>query len=342
MNSSIEVKNIVGNLAGLYGEAIPFGRSRLFQVGNALCCSINYSKLLRGDKYFFGLSQEVVSKNTAFPQTEHGVFVLLVCGSADQVLVLPRPLILRMLEGVETRRIDIFLDGGRFIMQTTRHPKLDVTQYLNSYPEPTSKRGDEAEPDTEDVDESPTARDHVAIQWALIRLGKAAGHSVWVPAGDRHLTYGSNSFVSSTLERLPHLGFDEGTRRVVQNIDVLWMNQSVILKAFEIESTTTIYSGLLRLNDLVLAQPNNRVDLYLAAGKKRRNHVAKQLLRPTFRPLLPRCQFLSFEGIQEQLGKLNSLQIEGDLKISGLIKGERFGIPDHVVYPSGLIERGRE
>ena len=54
------VDEVVRDLRTRYGRATPFGKSRLYQFGNVLSCSINYSKRLRGEKYFFGLAQEVV------------------------------------------------------------------------------------------------------------------------------------------------------------------------------------------------------------------------------------------------------------------------------------------
>src|SRR5206468_3856376 len=136
-----------------------------------------------------------------------------------------------------------------------------------------------AESEEEPEVANPSDRRHVKIQWALIQLGIAEGCSVWVPPGDRHLAYGGNRFAATTLERLPHFGFDDNTRRIVLNIDVLWLTRNFIRKAFEIESTTSIYSGLLRLNDLVLAQPNNQIDLYVAADGSRRDKVRAQLMR---------------------------------------------------------------
>jgi hypothetical protein len=107
----------------------------------------------------------------------------------------------------------------------------------------------------------------------------------------------------------------------------------VIRKAFEIESTTSIYSGLLRLNDLSLSQPNNQIDLHIAASEARKRRVYDQLLRPSFQPLLPICKFVSFEHIQEQSMRLNSLGDVKGVRVSGLIEGERFATPAHVTCP---------
>jgi hypothetical protein len=139
-----------------------------------------------------------------------------------------------------------------------------------------------------------------------------------------------------TVSRLPNLGIDENTRRIIQNIDVLWLTRNVILKAFEIEATTAIYSGLLRLNDLVLAQPNISVDLYLAAPESRRDRVRDQIFRPSFQNLVSRCRYLSFQDVEREMDRIEKIPLDGGVRVSGLIKGEQFELPDHYVYPSGI------
>lgn len=285
MNAPILIEDVIAVMQKRYGKAIPFGHSRLTQFGSDFACSINYSKLLGGHKYFFGLAKEVVDPKYAYPETKLGDFVLLVCGSADNVLVLSRSLVLEMMSGVPTRRIDVFYENGAYILQTTKHPKLNVTEFINAFPSP-QRRQQEVEESQETKEPD---RIHVRMQWALIHLGRAEGCSIWVPPNDRNLSYRKQSFAGLTLDKLPNFGFEENTRRIVQNIDVLWLNRNVILKAFEIESTTVIYSGLLRLNDLVLAQPNNQIDLYIVASRTRRGSVYNQLVRPSFHQLIHQC-----------------------------------------------------
>ncbi len=224
MNAPLIVEDLIVLLQRRYGKAVAFGRSRLLKFGSNLACSINYSKLLGGHKYFFGLSREVVEPNFSYPETDLGDYVLLVCGSVDNILVLPRSLVIEWMQGVTTRRIAIFYENGAYILQTTKYPKLNVTRFLNALPK--QKRNDseinDRAPETEKLD-----RIHVKIQWALIQLGRAEGCSVWVPPNDRNLSYQRQSFASNTLERLPNFGFDENTRRIVQNIDVLWLTKNV-------------------------------------------------------------------------------------------------------------------
>lgn len=207
-----------------------------------------------------------------------------------------------------------------------------MTEFINAFPKEKSDKTSIAD----GASQTELDRVHVRIQWALIQLGRAEGCSVWIPANDRNLSYKRESFAQNTLNKLPNFGFDENTRRIVQNIDVLWLTRNVIRKAFEVESTTSIFSGLLRLNDLVLAQPNNQIDLYIVASRKRRNRVQNQLIRPSFQQLIRQCRFVDFESIETQLERLQAIQIDKDVRVSGLIEGEQFSIPDHYVYPSGV------
>jgi hypothetical protein len=76
--------------------------------------------------------------------------------------------------------------------------------------------------------------------------------------------------------------------------------------------------------------------LYIVASSKKRERVQAQLLRPSFQSLVPRCEFLSFDVIEQQSAKLDTLPLNQGARVSGLIKGERFTVPDHYVYPSSV------
>jgi len=332
-NAPIFVDETLRKLRRQYGKPTAFGKSRLYQFGNVLSCSINYSKKLRGDKYFFGLAKEVVDPKYNYPETKLGAFALLICGAPDKIVVLPRSLLLEMMRDVPTRKLDVFYEDSTFILQTTGHPKLNVTQFVNALPHPEETR---SRTDGEEVAEPVADRVHVKIQRDLIQLGRAEGCSVWVPPNDRNLSYGDSDFASLTLSRLPNFGFEENTRRIVHNIDVLWLTKNVIRKAFEVESTTSIYSGLLRLNDLVLAQPNNAIELFIVADGTRRARVLNQLIRPSFQELAKQCRFLRFDVVEDAINRIESLKLTKTARVSGLLEGERFSMPDEYIYPTGV------
>jgi hypothetical protein len=104
------------------------------------------------------------------------------------------------------------------------------------------------------------------------------------------------------------LQFDEATNRTIELIDVLWLKGNAIIAAFEIESTTSIYSGLLRMADLISMQPNLNIPLYLVAPEDKRDKVIAEINRPTFArldpPLSEVCRFISFAELSEKLSEV--------------------------------------
>ena len=142
------------------------------------------------------------------------------------------------------------------------------------------------------------------VQAALARLGADLGLDVWTPRNDRERVQAALGRADVRfLERLP-LNYDEATLRTIENIDVLWLKRRGIVRAFEVEHTTAIYSGILRMADLLALQPNMEIRLHVVAPPERRRKVFEELRRPVFSllergPLAELCTYLSYEGLDE-------------------------------------------
>lgn len=170
------------------------------------------------------------------------------------------------------------------------------------------------QPETNDVqsDSEAQPRTHTEIQYALLKLGSDMGFDVHVARNDISQEWNGRRLadVPRTREALPKQ-FDPATNRIIELIDVLWLDGGAIVAAFEVESTTSIYSGLLRMSDLVSMQPNISIPLFLVAGEKRREKVIEQVNRPTFArmqpPLHQICRYISFEGLRESLDRARGL-----------------------------------
>ena len=149
---------------------------------------------------------------------------------------------------------------------------------------------------------------HIEIQYLLLKLGSNMGFSVWVARNDRSREINGKKISEQIKlkETLP-LQFDEATTRTIELIDVLWLKGNAIIAAFEVESTTSIYSGLLRMSDLISMQPNLNIPLYLVAAEERRDKVFIEVNRPTFSRLSPSlaevCRYISFTTLREELEK---------------------------------------
>jgi hypothetical protein len=149
---------------------------------------------------------------------------------------------------------------------------------------------------------------HTEIQWRLLDLGSQMGLNVWAPKSDRGKEWNGKRIqdISHILDSLP-TQFDEITNRTIENIDVLWLKGNAIVAAFEVEHTTSIYSGLLRMPDLLTMQPNIDIKLYLAAPDERFTKFKNEVPRPIFasrsKPLHHVCGFLPYSSLCRQLEK---------------------------------------
>ena len=131
---------------------------------------------------------------------------------------------------------------------------------------------------TNEVEATP----HTQIQYQLLRLGKDMGLDIWVARNDRSRTCNGVQLGSlpGIVSQLP-TQFNEATNKTIELIDVLWLKGNSIIAAFEVECTTAVYSGLLRMSDLLALQPNLNINLFIVSPDGRRDKVEQEILRPT-------------------------------------------------------------
>jgi len=162
---------------------------------------------------------------------------------------------------------------------------------------------EESSLEPEMVETSSDHRESTRYQARVARIGVEMGFRIWVPRNDkaRVLELVPTAMHDSFLPRLP-LNYDDTTLRTVEQIDVLWLKGRSMARAFEVEHTTSIYSGLLRMADLLALQPNMDIHLHIVAPPEKREKVLREIRRPVFSlldraPLYERCSFLSYESV---------------------------------------------
>lgn len=159
---------------------------------------------------------------------------------------------------------------------------------------------------------------HTEIQYELAELGAGMGLDIWIARNDRGRQWAGKPLgeLPRVIDQMP-TQFNEATQRTIELIDVLWLRGNSIVAAFEVECTTSIYSGLLRMSDLLALQPNLEIKLYLVAPDERRDKVEDEIRRPSFtfrqRPLAPVCGFLSFSRLMEKVNGIRRLAITASL-----------------------------
>ncbi len=150
-----------------------------------------------------------------------------------------------------------------------------------------------------------TTRESHKIQATIARIGVEMGFRIWVPKSDKQkiLNELPKDIHGAFLEVLP-LNYDDTTLRTIEQIDVIWLKGRSMSRAFEVEHTTAIYSGILRMADLLALQPNMDIRLHIVAPSEKREKVLREIKRPVFSlldrgPLYESCSYLPYEAISE-------------------------------------------
>jgi hypothetical protein len=171
---------------------------------------------------------------------------------------------------------------------------------------PTLPEDEEVSPSTDD-----DLRESMQIQALVAWIGASMGFTIWLPKADRSRVLKAwKAEPGELLDELP-LGYDSTTTKTIEQIDVLWLRRRSIVRAFEVEHTTSVYSGLLRMADLVALQPNINVKLHIVAPAEKREKVLQEIQRPVFSllegcALAEMCTYLSYDRIKE-IGELKHL-----------------------------------
>ena len=172
-------------------------------------------------------------------------------------------------------------DFNRSIKQTVRRASGAV---LVSIPEdsddPDEPLLQESECGVVDSESELSGHSAHEIQGMLAKVGEITGHRIWLPMNDRQRVFAHWAPDAETMLDLLPLSYDEATIKTVQQIDVLWIKGRSIRRAFEVEHTTAIYSGLLRMADLLALQGNMQIALHIVAPVERRSAVLSQISRP--------------------------------------------------------------
>lgn len=124
---------------------------------------------------------------------------------------------------------------------------------------------------------------HTEVQGWLRDLGHSLGYMVWIATNDRSRPYAGGKLVDGCISELPASLCINGAD-TVPLIDVFWLHpDQTVVAAFEVEHTTSIYSGIVRLLDLALGSVTAaQRHLYLVAPDAREADVRSQLARPAF------------------------------------------------------------
>lgn len=146
---------------------------------------------------------------------------------------------------------------------------------------------------------------HTKAQSEIVQLGQIVGCSVWVAANDQNRLHRGRPLAEGCVKTLPRMGLSEEATKRISLIDALWLQKNAPIAAFEIEASTSVYSGLLRMADLLAVVPALNIKIFIVAPESRRAKVMSELGRPIFRKigLDDSCRYISTEALTKLVEK---------------------------------------
>lgn len=146
-------------------------------------------------------------------------------------------------------------------------------------------------------------RTHTEIQAWLRDLGLALGYTVWVASNDRGRALKDGKLADGCLDQLPDTLVQSSGIDAIRLIDILWLDssRSGVMAAFEVEHSTSIYSGIVRMLDLALSDDMQATEgLFLVAPDDREDAVIAQLKRPAFSRIADlNVRYLSYSELEK-------------------------------------------
>ena len=300
--SNVWKTSLLEHLGERFGRVRELAGSRsLFVVGDdAARIYIRYSKMHGSRRAFFGL------RDVDLRQLEgRNSFICLLVDDGSEPIFLPYSDYEEIFRGAQAAsdgqyKVQLLNGADERELYVARRGRFNVEAYVGF---PVLERGitDRKLLPTDDLT-------HSKVQTFLASIGHIKGYDVWVPAHDAG-TLDWSLAPSFDLRRDVPSGYEQ-VRHILCEIDVLWIGKGGGIESlFEVEHTTSIYSGLLRFNDILLTNPSlSRFSI--VSDDSRRAVFSRQLFRPTFQRsgLAELTSFLEYANVAEWHARLSNKQ----------------------------------
>ncbi|MBU0560712.1 MAG: hypothetical protein KKD86_16085 [Bacteroidetes bacterium] len=147
---------------------------------------------------------------------------------------------------------------------------------------------------------------HSEMQYHLLKIGTALGYDVICASNDKSKSFSGSNFSFLCLPDFPIMNTDRDTQNTIKLIDILWFQKGTnnIIGAFEVEKSTSIYSGILRLTDLAYSIADGDEVFYIIIPDSREKDVKMQLSRPSIKNIKVPINYILFSDLRQHCDAL--------------------------------------
>ncbi|MFO8009125.1 MAG: hypothetical protein R6V05_15480 [Candidatus Brocadiia bacterium] len=268
------------------------GSQSLFEVGEPpVRLYLRYSRVHNGGRTFYGLREQDLARLGGHPS-----ILCFLWDAQEEPLLIPYGEVEEVFEAVSPAsdgqyKAQVYLQEEGNELYVARAGRFSVEAYGGWETLVRLVAGTGAEPTPE--------LSHDQVQTLLGSIGSLKNCDVWLPRADRKKLDWSLAQRFPCSDTLPPALSEVDA--VAAFIDVIWLRRGtrVPVRLFEVEHTTPVYGGLLRLNDVYLSAPQLETGCAVVAERTRKSVFVRQVNRPTFKAsgLNDRCAFLDYREV---------------------------------------------
>ena len=161
-----------------------------------------------------------------------------------------------------------------------------LTEHLNKLPTLTPPK----------TESEKRERLHAKYQGMLIEIGNNRDEVENTYTNDKKWLFDNKTLGSLiTLPEVPHFTYENIINETVRYFDVIWFNKRGFpLKIFEVEHSTNFRDAFVKFMEL----QDFKTAFYCVASEDRIDKFQKEINKSTFVPLKNRCEFFSYEQIE--------------------------------------------
>ncbi len=159
-------------------------------------------------------------------------------------------------------------------------------------------------------------RRHTQIQIALYLIGKQFGYDTWIAQNDKGIVYAGKALlehdgVIKSLDQITVLNGFPGSQKAASFIDSIWFgNDGGDMPAvMEVEHTTGVNSGLLRMKELHDKMKNYKTKFIIVAPDEARAEVFNKSSEETFSDL--GIQYFPYSSVEELFSLCQRRKLHG-------------------------------
>jgi hypothetical protein len=268
-------------------EDTVIAREGVYVVGEGVHLLVRTSFLhAKRGVYFFGLTRHIFENFAQLPQS----VIAFVLSGANKALLFPASWLWqqrnKLSADAKQFKLEVDDDLRLKVLKSAGSP-LDLRVFLEQFELLSSK----PEWKRQEIGPKPIRAAHADLQGMLIEVGNRRGLQTYCP--NKSPRFKSKRLGDlATLDNLPK--FPGLNNSIIRQIDVVWVDKSFPVHAFEVELTTGIWSGLVRLAEL--RRLNTVLHIVTDSDEEGfRRKVAGDI----FREILNRCHHASAAEVRD-------------------------------------------